>query len=110
MAKETRKVTQYKVFTIIKNYSKKKGGRDVNYRSEIALFDDTELAGEYLTKLNGEEVGKDEVITYEIVSKWVEIEPKAENFSILFNPKYQELEKKVKKGSKVAGLEKLNNK
>lgn len=110
MAKETRKVTQYKVFTITKNYTKKKKDRDVNYRSEIALFDDTELAGEYLTKLNGEEVGKDEVISYEITTKWVEIEPKEGNYSLPLNPKYQEVEKKTKKVSKVAGLEKLNNK
>ena len=108
MTKETRQVTQYKFFTVIKNYSKKRGYKEISYREPIAIFDDNELAGEYIVNLNHELIGKDETITYEIDSNWTEVEPTKDNFNLPFNPEY--ISPKPKKAVKVAGLDKLNKK
>jgi len=105
MAKETRQVVQYKIYLLFKTIQKPHGKRFINERSQVAFFDDKKLLQAFLKQAEGEEN-----VAYEVNEEWLEIEPKAENFSLTLNPEYKAPEVKVKKSIKVAGLEKLKNK
>lgn len=105
MAKETRKVTQYKIYMLFKTTQRALGKRFVNERSPVAFFDDKKLLDAFLKQAEGEEN-----VVYETQEEWIEIEPKQENYSVTLNPEYKAPEVKKKKEVKVAGLEKLKNK
>lgn len=85
---ETRKVDQFKTYTLYANVVKvlgKKDGKEVtrNDRVPFAVFDDKKLLSAYTKnstyKLKGQK-------SWEVVEDWVEIKPVAGNFSLPFNP------------------------
>lgn len=84
MAKKTRSVKHYEIYTVIEMVDTKEPipGDEKHNRIEqvpVAIFDDNDAAKAAVKKV------KDR--SFEIAPRWVEIEPAQENYSLPFNPK-----------------------
>lgn len=85
---ETRKVDQFKIYTLHANVVKvlgKKDGKEITRtdRVPVAVFDDAKK----LAKFEKENKAKLKGQTgYETVEDWVEVKPEASAFSLPFNP------------------------
>lgn len=91
MAKVTRAVKQYEIYTLRRNFITKQGEAKTESMAEVAVFDDKVKAEAYM-KLRAKypELETDEISeTFEIQPTWVEIEPVAENFNLPFSPVYE---------------------
>lgn len=91
MAKNTKQVSHYEIYTLRKLYKTMRGEQEVSNMVEVAIFDDSELAEAYKTKCEdnpSKEAGVKSQ-SYEIQSSWVENEPSAELFSKPFNPEWK---------------------
>lgn len=81
MAKETRKVTQYKYLTISYLHVAKDG---VKHLVGVGVFDDMDLARAYVDEAN-KTVAKQNTWTIDMGS-WTEVKPEESNFNLPFNP------------------------
>lgn len=98
MAKNTRNVKQHEVYILRRHWSTKRaGGSDLRQMQEVAIFDDRDVAEAYLKKCDANPAKEKKVIkeTWEVVPQWVELAPEESNYSLPFNPKYQEPEAPV---------------
>ena len=88
MAKETRDIKQYKVFTlyelveVVIAKNAKTGEKTQDKRLAVAMFDDAELLGVYQHEQKKSEGHK----AYEVVEDWVEYQPEQSRFSLPLNP------------------------
>jgi len=85
---ETRKVEQYKFYTLYANVVKvlgKKDGKDVTRtdRVVVAVFDDKALLDDYVKNATGKLQGQ---VGHEVGADWTEVKPEAKNFGVPFNP------------------------
>jgi hypothetical protein len=102
MAKKTREVTHYEVYTVRRSYTTK---REVTRMEEVAIFDDKVLAEAYIKARKASPMKEKDVKSeqLEIQASWTEQEPVPSNFSLPFNPKWDdstEAESKVVKSTK----------
>lgn len=88
MAKETRDIKQYKVFTLYENVevvigkNAKTGDKTQDKRLAVAMFDDVKLLEAYQKEQKASEGHK----SYEVVEDWVEYLPEQSRFSLPLNP------------------------
>lgn len=93
MAKNTRQVTQYEIYTLYETVEKTRGkddaGNPITYevRVPVAIFDDIELLTAF-SAARAANVGDSYDNDY--ASDWREIEPAADQFSLPFNPAPEE--------------------
>lgn len=85
---ETRKVEQYKVYTLHENVEIVRGkdkGKEVTRtdRVAVAIFDDAKALAKFQKENKAHLKG---FVGYEVVEDWVEYKPEAARFAVAFNP------------------------
>lgn len=91
MAKNTRQVTQYEVYTVRRHYQTLRGEQQMDHMEPVAVFDDKELAEAYIdaAEKNPSKLAEVKKQTYSISENWQEVEPTEKGFSLPFNPTYE---------------------
>lgn len=85
MAKETRCMKQYKVFTLVAlELEERKDMSPIEHHTEVAVFDDRDIAVAY-AEASG-------TLEYELREEWREQEPNQSQFSLPFNPVFEGIE------------------
>lgn len=98
MAKKTRDVRQYEIYTVRRTFKIKRGKGERESMEEVAIFDDNKLAEAYKSAREGIKSEDKNLISeiFEIQPRWVELEPEATHYNLPFNLKVADIKTKKK--------------